>query len=190
MNAGVGRGGADAETRALGMALFLVSLTMLFAACIAGYLVVRFRAESWPPPGSPALPFTIWTSTALVLGVSVAVQRALGAVRSGALPALQRRLGLAMLLALLFLASQAWTWLRVVGAPSFREHLWGFGFLMLTGLHGAHVLGGLVALGVVLWLARRGAYGPATHAGVRNTVIYWHYLAGVWLVLLGLLLTG
>jgi len=172
------------------MVVFLVSLTMLFAACIVGYLVVRVRAESWPPPGAPALPFTIWTSTLLVLGVSVAAQRALGAARADRRAALQRDLGLAMILGLLFLASQSWSWLRVVGAPSFREHLWGFGFLMLTGLHAAHVAGGLVALAVVLWLARRGAYGPANHAGVLNTAVYWHYLTGVWLVLLALLLSG
>ena len=41
---------ADTARLVLGMALLLASLGMLFAASLAGYLVVRLESEAWPPP--------------------------------------------------------------------------------------------------------------------------------------------
>jgi cytochrome c oxidase subunit 3 len=185
-------GGAEPapDLRALGMAIFLVSLSMLFAGCIVAYLVIRIRVESWPPSGATRLPRTLWLSTALVLGCSAAVQGALARIRVGDRRALVRRLGITMLLALLFLGSQTWSWVRILGEPSFRTHLYGFTFVMLTGLHGVHVLGGIVALVAVGVLALRGAYTRTQHSGVRNCAIYWHFLTVVWLILFGLLLAG
>jgi heme/copper-type cytochrome/quinol oxidase subunit 3 len=46
------------------MGLFLASLGVLFAAAIVGYLVVRLKAEHWPPPGMPRLPAGMWLATA------------------------------------------------------------------------------------------------------------------------------
>ena len=181
---------ATPRASALGMAIFLASLSMLFAAAIVGYLVVRLRSESWPPEGSPGLPPTLWLGTLLALGCSAALELALRAVRAGNVERMRRMLGAGMLLAVFFLANQAWSWVRVIGAADFQTHLHGFGFVMLTGLHGAHALGGLVALVVVYVLALRGSYSWAHYTGVRNATLYWHYLSVVWLLLFGLLLAG
>jgi len=183
-------GAATPRASALGMLLFLASLSMLFAAAIVGYLVVRLRAESWPPEGAASLPPTLWLGTLLALGCSAVLQLGLRAVRAGDIGRLRRMLGVAMLLASLFLVNQTWSWVRVIGAADFRTHLHGFGFVMLTGLHGAHALGGLVALAVVYALALRGCYSWAHYTGVRNATLYWHYLSVVWLLLFGLLLAG
>ncbi|MFQ5653385.1 MAG: hypothetical protein ACE5GW_01470 [Planctomycetota bacterium] len=37
----------------LGMAIFLVSLGVLFASSLVAYLVVRSRIDPWPPPEAP-----------------------------------------------------------------------------------------------------------------------------------------
>ena len=50
------------------MWIFLGALGMLFAAAIAGFLVVRLKAESWPPPGMPRLPRGLWVTTAILVG--------------------------------------------------------------------------------------------------------------------------
>ena len=184
-----GPGAPAPRASALGMVIFLASLSMLFAAGIVGYLVIRFRAESWPPAGAPALPRALWFSTIVALLVSVAVQMALRSIRAGKQRALLRWLSAAVLLTVSFLAVQSLNWTQILGQPSFDASLYGFTFIMLTGLHGAHALGGLVALVVVWILARRGSYSWAHYPGVRNCSLYWHYLTAVWLVLFGLLLT-
>ena len=68
-------GGASSVGR-MGMWLLIASLGVLFAAAIVGYLIIRFRAPEWPPPGSPAFPFGIWIGTGLLVVLSALLVRA------------------------------------------------------------------------------------------------------------------
>jgi heme/copper-type cytochrome/quinol oxidase subunit 3 len=174
----------------LAMKLFLLSLAVLFLASLVAAVVVRGRAAAWPPAGAPALPRLLWLSTLLLVGCSVAVHLAVTAIRGGSQRRLLRWLGVAAGLGLAFLACQTVAWLAFYDPQRFGADLYGFTFFMLTGLHAAHVLGGLVALGIAIVLARRGAFTWAHYDGVRNVALYWHFLDGVWLVLFGFLLAG
>jgi cytochrome c oxidase subunit 3 len=182
------RGATVPGAGALGLGIFLASLSMLFVAAMVAYLWVRNLAQAWPPPGAPRLPGGIWVGTLLLLGGSVTVHNALIAIRSGDRIRLNRWLAATLGLGLGFAGVQVWNWLHYYRADAaFHSHLYGFGFSMLTGLHAGHVLGGLIALGVVLYRARSGAYSWAHYPGVRYVAIYWHYLDAVWLALLALL---
>jgi len=94
----------------LGMWIFLATLSMLFLASIAGYLVVRLKAPAWPPPGMPRLPSGLWLSTGLLLAGSVTVHLALLRVRLGQRTATVRYLLATTGLALAFLLVQTWNW--------------------------------------------------------------------------------
>src|SRR2546422_7253921 len=63
-------------------------------------------------------------------------------------------------------------------------------FYLITGLHGLHLLGGLVAWGRTFTRV----WGDFDVARIRHSVelctLYWHYLLGIWLVLFGLLFSG
>ena len=63
-------------------------------------------------------------------------------------------------------------------------------FYLITGLHGLHLLGGLVAWGRTVTKV----WGDFDEAKVTHSVelctVYWHFLLLVWLVLFGLLFTG
>ena len=173
----------------LGLSLFIASLTMVFGAAVVAYFVVRSRASEWPPPGTAELPAGLWLSTAFLLGVSLAIQSALGAIRRGAGPAFRRWLVAAFGLATAFLLSQAWNWQQFqLTDTRFDSHLFGFTFYMLTGLHAAHVIGGWIALLFVVLRSRWDFYSRAGHQGVRLCAIYWHYLDVVWLILFALLI--
>jgi cytochrome c oxidase subunit 3 len=63
-------------------------------------------------------------------------------------------------------------------------------FYMITGLHAAHIAGGLVAWVRVLNRLWRGAGTEAIRHGVELCTRYWHFLLIVWLVLFGLLFSG
>jgi len=167
------------------MWIFLATLGMLFLASIAGYLVVRLRADAWPPPGMPRLPSGLWASTAVLLAASFAVHRALRNVRLGETSALRRWLLATFGLGVLFLVLQTANWWGLVTAEvTWRtKNLYAFTFFMLTGLHAAHVVGGLVQLGVVTVKAWLGRYGSGHHPGVLYSAMYWHFLDAVWVVL-------
>jgi cytochrome c oxidase subunit 3 len=172
----------------LGLTLFLVSLGIFFAAALAAYLGVRFQAGSWPPPGAPELPGGLWWATLCIIGLSAAMQWGLGAVRRGRVLPLQIAVAVAAALAVVFLAIQIVNWrelavLQVEGRP--RQ--FAATFIVLTGLHALHVLGGLVPLVFVALRAWRGRYTWADFAGVRHCTVYWHFLGAVWLVLFSVL---
>lgn len=168
----------------LGMRLLLLSLSMLFAASLVGYVVIRSGASAWPPPGMPGFPSGLWVSTALILLASVTIQWAVAAVRRGDQRSLRYGLLATALLGAGFLASQTVNWFVLVAEHlTPKVNLYGFTFYLLTGLHAAHVVGGLIPLVITTVRAFRGAYTTEFHPGVENVATYWHFLDGVWLVL-------
>jgi cytochrome c oxidase subunit 3 len=173
----------------LGMMLFLASLTVLFAASMAGFLAVRLNAEAWPPPGMPQLPHGLWIGTVLLLVSSGTIHWALKAAKTGQPGALQKGLALTTLLGVGFLLCQLVVWWRLVSLDlTAQTNLYGFSFYMLTALHGLHVIGGLLPLSVTTWRARQGRYSPGEHTGVTLCAMYWHFLDVVWLVIFAFLL--
>lgn len=174
----------DSSNAVLGMGIFLVSLSILFAATMVGYIVVRLRAEQWPPPGTPALPWTMWLSTAILIGCSFAIHRALIKVRSGEQPALRRAMMASLILGILFLLVQTLNWAQLIQAQmTVRSSLYAFTFYTLTGLHALHVIAGVIQLEIVTRRTWRGIYTPESHLGIRLSAMYWHFLDAVWLVM-------
>jgi cytochrome c oxidase subunit III len=176
----------------LGMRIFLLSLGVLFGASVIGYVTIRMVAP--PATGAlPPLPRGLWLSTLLLLAGSATVHGALQAARQDLQERLQACLTVTALLGVSFLAVQGVCWIAWAGPM--REALRGAGatylltgFYVLTGLHGLHVIAGLVPLLVVTRRAWAGRYSAQNHAGVSYIAMYWHFLDAVWLVLFATLL--
>lgn len=170
----------------LGMIILIMSLSMLFGASMVAYLIVRSRAAGgWPPAGMPHLPAGLWLSTLIILCLSIAIESALRGIRRGNAGRLATASAIAFLLALAFLLNQALNWRSLLVA---RANLYGFTFFMLTGLHAAHVIGGLIPLGIVAGRARGRRYTIEEHSGVLYCTMYWHFLAVVWIVMFATML--
>jgi cytochrome c oxidase subunit 3 len=165
----------------MGMWLLIASLGMLFGAALVGYLVVRMRADEWPPPGSQGLPAGIWISTALLILLSILLVLVERGLRGGKVVEPARLLTASVLVALAFLGSQIASWLRLVADnTSLQESLLMWGFVTLSFLHAAHVLFGLVPLVITAVRARMGRYSAGHHEGVHLVAMYWHFLLVTW----------
>ena len=173
----------------LGMWLFLLSLAILFAASITAYLIVRVRAEVWQPVNMPDPPPWLWFSTAVILVSSGTIHWGLAGIRRSLHGRLIGAMLATTLLGLVFLVSQAinWAWLIAINATTSTAGLYIFTFYVLTGLHAVHVIGGLALLTVVTARSFAGRYSADHHPGVKYAVMYWHFLAAVWLVLFTLI---
>jgi len=171
------------------MLVLFGSITMLFGASIVGYLITRLQNDIWKTASMPGLPLGLFASTALLAVLSVAMHRALAAVRENRFERLQACLMLALLFGLAFILGQALNWRAMYAATTATDArtLYGFTFYMLTGLHALHVIGGFVPLCVAINKARRREYSSSNHEGVKLITQYWDYLGGVWLVLVGVL---
>lgn len=177
-----------------GMRLFLLSLGILFAASVIGYVWIRLIAIG-QRLDLPTLPIGLWLSTAILLASSGSMQWALVAGRAGDAGRLRAAMVTTVALGLAFLLVQAWCWVAWAGpmraALGETDHAFLLtSFFVLTGLHAMHVVGGLVALGIVTARAFAGRYSAQSHAGVVYTAMYWHFLDAVWLVLFATLMVG
>ena len=65
---------------------------------------------------------------------------------------------------------------------SIDSSLFASTFFTLTGFHGLHVTIGLIALGILAWMAFTGGFrGRSSHA-LRAVGLYWHFVDAVWVV--------
>ncbi len=167
-----------------GLLLFLVPLSSMFALVVAAYVMRRQLGDWQPVP----LPWQLWLSTALLVGSSLAFERARRAATSTASVDLRPGLLLAALLTVGFLGSQLWAWQVLLdrGYTLAGNPASSFVYLM-SGLHALHLVGGLLA-----WLRARAALGRGepekARVVIRLCAVYWHFLLVVWLVLFGVLL--
>ena len=168
----------------VGLGVLLASLGALFALFISAY-VMRMGFADWRPVPKPTL---LWINTGMLMLSSAALQWARGAadrqdsggVRTGVLAAAGA--------ALAFVAGQLLAWQQLSGSGYFvASNPASSFFYLITGLHGLHLLGGLVALALVTARAWRGEPGRLP-LSLDLCSMYWDFLLLIWLVLFGLLL--
>jgi cytochrome c oxidase subunit 3 len=170
------------------MTFVLFSLSVLFVITVFVALLLRRQASKWEPGVSPAFPPILWANTVALLASSFTFRRAVRAIGGGDGRGLVRLLALTELLGAGFVAGQGLAWRDLLHAGvTMGTGSYGTIFYFLTGLHAAHVLGGLVSLGVCHGRALLGRYTRESHLGVELAELYWHFLGVVWIVLVLLL---
>ena len=173
----------------LGLLLLLISLAMLFGGLVLAVLVIRLGDTKWPDD-LPHLPWQIWVSTGSLLAMSLSFAAAVKASKRQSDVGIRHCLVWAGILAMIFTVMQVWAWVDWSDQVSQLESMTDqhriaiTGFWIFTGLHVAHVLGGLVPLGMLGWYAIFRTWTDARHGLLRHTAIYWHFLDAVWIVLL------
>src|SRR6266566_2728156 len=133
-----------------GLWILLTAIIMLFAGLSSAYIVLR-GVPAWQ---NIELPSLLWPNTAILLMSSVALEISRRAVRRGDMQSMKRWLAAGGVLGLAFLAGQLAAWQQLVNAGVYLPStLQSSFFYIFTGLHGVHLLGGIVALSWVLMRA-------------------------------------
>ena len=175
--------GGSASTRIptgrLGVWWFLGSEFTLFAGMTLIYAVNRVRHPDWASAAESTWIALGVAGSAVLLASILSMARAQTAAKRSQSVIATRWLLVTAVLGAAFLVCQGFEYARALGSgldPS--AHLfWAYYFLM-TGMHATRVLGGVVALALVLPAAARG-----THLRRVGTLgLYWRFVCIVWLV--------
>ena len=162
------------------------SMVMLFGGLTSGY-IVRKEEVDWLLID---LPVPFYLSTLLICLSSLAMFWATRSAKGGQLSNVKIGLGLTLVLGLGFVGSQFMAWQQLVDAGFYLS---GSGvsasFLyVLTGLHLAHLAGGLIAVLVTFLNSLTEQYNAQRMRGIELCSIYWHFLGALWVYLLLFLL--
>ncbi len=165
----------------LGMALFVFTEVMLFAAFISGYVIVRNGAlpGAWPPPHQPRLPFAQTSvHTAALLASGVLLVLAQRAARARGLAAAERPLLGALVLGVYFVAAQGVEWAALLreGLTITSSQVGSF-FYVIVGAHALHAIAAIVALAVCWVQLRAGRLKPSVFG---TTQLFWYFVVLVW----------
>ena len=166
----------------LGTLVFLMAGVMFFAGLTGGYMVYRFSGQAWPLPGLPALPVRLaGFNTLVIILSSLALLRAVRAMRALDAPGLRRGLALAAALGTAFILLQwvQWSFLLRHGL-SFAGTTYGSIFYAITGAHAVHATVGVVWLLLIAWRQREVWVPERRQRKVEVCAMYWHFVGLVW----------
>jgi cytochrome c oxidase subunit 3 len=168
--------------RAMGMWLFLASEVMFFTAFFGAYIVVRSAAvDSIVQPLNKALGAL---NTLVLITSSLTMALAVVFSKRGDRKATGTWLAATFLLACAFMVVKAFEYSHHFHEGVFpSSDIFHAFYYLLTGFHGLHVLGGMIALGILWYRNRRGDFDEHYCDPIEMTGLYWHFVDLVWIFL-------
>ncbi len=163
----------------VGTVVWLASELMFFSGLFAAYFTLRATAEEWPPHGVELDAVVSGIFTALLVLSSGTMQLAVRALARDHRRRFRVFIVLTVLLAVIFLANQGREWAEA--GFGIDSHAYGSAFFVMTGFHGLHVLGGVLAMVLLLGRSAGAHFGAAEVPAVEVVSYYWHFVDVVWL---------
>jgi cytochrome c oxidase subunit III len=167
----------------------LAAILMMFTALTSAYIVRAASSNDWLPL---AMPKVLLFSTALIIVSSLTLEAARRKLKELAQAAYKRWLLITVILGLGFVASQLLAWRQLIGQGIYvSSNPHSSFFYLLTATHGAHLLGGLLAL-VYLTIRTQASSDSDVAVAKRQAAadaaaLYWHFMAVLWIYLFVLL---
>jgi cytochrome c oxidase subunit 3 len=170
----------------LGIWLFLASEVMLFGALFSSYILLRTGAPTWPM-GREILNVPLATvNTVALIGSSVTMVMAWASLKLKDFRKYRLYMGGTLLLAFVFLVIKYFEY-----SAKLSHHLYPSTntflaiYFTLTGLHGLHVIGGMIVNGYFwgpgakLWKTQPERFTNR----IEIAGLYWHFVDLVWIFL-------
>jgi cytochrome c oxidase subunit 3 len=179
----------------IGMWLFLFTELLLFGGLFLIYSVYRFKhPEDFHHAAAELNVFLGTVNTLILLTSSFTMVLSIHAIQKGEKNRSMFFLGLTILFGILFLVNKYFEWGAKIehgiypNSPELltRNHgeilFYGLYYAM-TGLHGVHVLAGVILLSVILFFVAREKINADTFISLENSGLYWHLVDVIWIYL-------
>ena len=175
----------------LGIWLFLASEIMLFGGLFSAYILLRVGSPVWPPSGETHLniPLATLNTFNLILS-SWTIVKSWVALKENDIKGFKMFMGITLLCSLLFLVIKYFEYTAKFHHGIFpsTDNFFGI-YFTLTGLHGLHVIGGLIlnyyhwGPGLKMWEKEPERFTNR----IEVAGLYWHFVDLVWIFLFPIL---
>ncbi|MGV8856800.1 MAG: cytochrome c oxidase subunit 3 [Devosia sp.] len=164
-----------------GMMCLIATEAILFVYLIFSYVYLGTQHSGpWPPSGPPSLTLAL-PNTIILMGSSLLLSWGLrGFKRSRNSQRLALMLAATIVLGAMFVTIQGFEWADKHITPA--TNAYGSAFFILTGVHMAHVVIGLLMLVMLLIWTLLGTFERVHHEHLALGTLYWHFVDVVWLV--------
>lgn len=156
------------------------SITMMFAGFTSAY-IVKSNQAGWEAVQVPKI---FYLSTALIVVSSISIFLAQKAMAAREMARYRLLITVTAILGLAFVATQfigfSQLWANKI---TFQDSVAGSFFYIITGVHALHVVGGIVALVVLLLRAYNTKTKFYSTAPVETAGLYWHFVDLLWIYL-------
>lgn len=185
------------HTIKFGMWVFLASEVLLFAALFAAYAFYRtmygpdfYEAIKHNTIVYGTVNMYVLLCSSFTVALSIwAVQRARYRL-AVALELVTIALGVAFLVIKLFEYAEHFReralpgpYYHMVELPTYGANRFFTMYWVMTGVHAAHVTGGVCVLGWLTWRTFRRHYTPERYVGLEIGTMYWHLVDVIWIFL-------
>ena len=189
------------EASILGMWVFLVTEVMFFGGLFMAYLVYRTTYPlAWEKSSQELNVMLGGVNTAVLICSSLTMALAVRSAQMGSRRGQIVNLIFTILFGGTFLVVKYFEYAakfehHLVPGPYFApEPALPYGsqiffslYFIMTGIHAAHLVVGVVLMSVILVMAWRGRFGPDYYGPVEISGLYWHFVDIVWIFLFPLL---
>jgi len=164
------------------MACLIAAEAAIFIIFVVAYLYYAGKSLTGPMPKDVLRTPVFYT--ACLLSSSLTIHFAIGAVRRGSIRSFRNWWFGTVALGTVFLYGTAREWYRLIfeRGLTIRTNLFGTTFYSLVGLHGFHVIVGLILLSTVLAFTLSGHVGQGHAYRLDVLSLYWHFVDAVWVV--------
>ena len=185
----------DAKASKLGMWLFLYTELLLFGGLFIVYMV--YRAMNPDQFLIASLNLNVWMgtiNTVVLLTSSMTVAMSITAIQLGNYKLSLRLLLFTIIAAIVFLVIKYFEWgakiehglwpgMEYFTSLSHGEQLYFYLYFFMTGLHGVHVIVGMIFIIVVMNKIKKGSINKDKNQLLENSGLYWHLVDLIWIYL-------
>ena len=167
-----------------GTIVLILSEVILFGVLFFFYFWSRAHTPDFVPHQIRDMDLgLIVANTVILLSSGGTVHMAQVSLKKGQIRSFRVWLGATILLGTLFIMGQAYEYYHLIHdgltAPT---SVYATSFYSLTGVHGLHVVAGLVALSIIFGLSFTGFIRKERASGVEGAFIYWHFVDAIWIL--------
>jgi len=166
----------------VGMFALIAAEAAIFTIFVVAYLFYVGKSLTGPMP-KDVLRVPVFYTICL-LSSSLTIHLAAKSLRRGSVPRFAILWLATIVLGAIFMYGTATEWHRLIyrDGLTISTNLFGTTYYSLVGLHGFHVLVGLVSLSILMALTLLGSVKQEHAERVDVLSIYWHFVDTVWIV--------